>query len=85
MSDSKGYLNAASTGTIKFDNLLMQRWLVPALVTLVIAGRLLLLVFITWYHAQKGRRVGCDSRSWDRRCFLRVGSSVSLPGWRGIG
>jgi len=60
MSDSKGYLSAASTGTIKLDNLLMQRWLVPALVTLAIAGRLLLLVFITWYHAQKGRRVGCE-------------------------
>lgn len=60
MSDSKAYLNASSTSSIRFHNLLMQRWLVPATVALIVTGCLLLSVYFTWYHAQKGRRVGCE-------------------------
>ncbi|KAJ5121706.1 Cytochrome P450 E-class CYP52 [Penicillium atrosanguineum] len=59
MSDSKADLNTSSTGAIKLNNPFMQSWLVPALVSLAIAGRLLLSVYSTWRHAQKSHRLGC--------------------------
>ncbi|KAJ6003720.1 Cytochrome P450 E-class CYP52 [Penicillium canescens] len=39
----------------------MQSWLVPALVALAIAGRLLFFVYSTWRHAQKARRLDCKA------------------------
>lgn len=58
MSESKSYLSASFTGTTTLNNL-MQGWLVPALVVLTVAGRLLLSFYSTWHHAQKARRIGC--------------------------
>ncbi|KAJ5952413.1 Cytochrome P450 E-class CYP52 [Penicillium vulpinum] len=57
MSDTKAYLSNY-TGTATLSNL-MQSWLVPALVALAVAGRLLLSVYSNWRHAQRARMLGC--------------------------
>ncbi|KAJ5364578.1 Cytochrome P450 E-class CYP52 [Penicillium cataractarum] len=57
MSDSKAYLNTSSSSTP--NSVLMQSWLVPAILVLAVAGPLLLSVYSTWRHAQRARRIGC--------------------------
>lgn len=37
----------------------MNYWLIPGLVAVVFAGRLLLSVYSTWRHSQKARSLGC--------------------------
>ncbi|QQK45792.1 Cytochrome P450, E-class, CYP52 [Penicillium digitatum] len=59
MSESNACLNTTSTGLITLNNLLMQSWLIPVLVALAIASRLLLSVSTSWRHAQKARGIGC--------------------------
>ncbi|KAJ5357988.1 Cytochrome P450 E-class CYP52 [Penicillium brevicompactum] len=59
MSDSRPLFNT-STVTTTLDNLLIKCWIVPGLVAVVLAGRLLLSVYSTWRHSQKARSLGCE-------------------------
>lgn len=59
MSESRPFFNT-STGTTILDDLLMKCWLVPGIVAIAFAGRLLLSVYFTWRHSQKARSLGCE-------------------------
>ena len=59
MSESRPLFNT-STVTTTLDTLLMKCWIVPGLVGVILAGRLLFFVYSTWRHSQKARSLGCE-------------------------